>query len=311
MNSLRIAVIGVGYLGKFHAQKLAQMPNVSLVGIADLDIEKAKALAAEHHCEAVADYHELLPKIDAAVIVVPTRFHFDVAMTCLQKNLHVFIEKPITTTVEEADILIKTAKEKNCLIQVGHLERFNPAIIGILPFLNNPLFIESHRIAPFTPRGTDVNVILDLMIHDIDLICHLVKSKISDIRASGSPILSNEIDIANARIEFENGCVANVTASRAGTKTERSMRLFQADGYFSINLHEKTASIYRKGDGEIFPGIPNIQKESVSFDKGDAIYAELSEFTSAIREHRSPAVTGIDGCYALDIAEKITKILEK
>ena len=306
MKQSNIAVIGVGYLGKFHAEKYASLPNVNLVAVVDFDLARAKVVAAELGCEAFTDIHDLVGKVDAVSIVTTTKSHFEVAKFCLQHGINTLIEKPITSTVAEAEELIRLAHEHKLIIQVGHLERFNPAITALHTILKQPKFIESHRIAPFTLRGADVNVVLDLMIHDIDLISFLVKSKIKSIAANGVPVLSNEIDIANARIEFENGAVANVTASRAGTKKERMMRIFQDDAYLSVNLQDKSCSIYRKGTGEMFPGIPDIKMESLSFPESDAIKDEIKAFIKALNEKSTPLVTGEDGMQALAIAEQIT-----
>ncbi|HXV20293.1 MAG TPA: Gfo/Idh/MocA family oxidoreductase, partial [Desulfuromonadales bacterium] len=215
MSRLRAGVIGVGYLGRFHAQKYAALENVDLVGIADVSRERAEEVAAEVGTTAFTDYRELLAQVDLVSIVVPTQHHFPVAKECLEAGCHILLEKPVTQTVAEADELIRMAAERHLIFQVGHLERFNPAILALRGVLKNPLFIESHRLAPFKPRGTDVNVVLDLMIHDIDIILNMVPSTVKVVNSVGVPVLSNEVDIANARLQFENGCVANVTASRA------------------------------------------------------------------------------------------------
>jgi predicted dehydrogenase len=307
---IRCAVIGVGHLGKFHAEKYAQLPEAQLVAVVDHDLTRAEHLAEQYDCQALIDYTQLIDLVDAVSIVTPTQTHFDVAKFFLARGVHCLIEKPITTTVAEANDLINIAVENNCLIQVGHLERFNSAIIALHTILKTPRFIESHRIAPFTPRGADVNVVLDLMIHDIDLIRFLVDSPVRSIAANGAPVLTNEIDIANARIEFENGCVANVTASRAGTKQERSMRIFQSDAYISVDLQQKICSIYRKGNGEMFPGIPEINKETSTFPQSDAILAEITAFIHAIQTKTPSPVSGEAGKEALEIAARITEIVK-
>jgi predicted dehydrogenase len=309
MKILRCAVIGVGYLGKFHAEKYATLSTTELVAVVDTDLTIAKELADKLNCQAFNDYQDLVGKVDAISIVTPTTYHYKIAKFCLEHGIHCLIEKPITTTVTEADELIALAKKYNVLIQVGHLERFNSAIVALQANLNEPKFIESHRIAPFNLRSKDVNVVLDLMIHDIDLISSLVQSDIKTIAANGAPILSDEIDIANARIEFMNGAVANVTASRAGLKQERMMRIFQADAYISINLQDKSYSIYRKGTGEMFPGIPDIKKESHEFPQGDAIKDEIAAFANSILNHQPILVTAEDGKKALEIAQQITAIV--
>lgn len=306
MKQCKCAVIGTGYLGKFHAQKYAALNNAKLIAVVDTNLARAQEISTELNCDALSDYRELVGKVDAVSIVTPTKSHFEVAKFCLQNGINTLIEKPITSTVAQADELIQIARDNNALIQVGHLERFNPAITSLQGILKQPKFIESHRIAPFTLRGSDVNVVLDLMIHDIDLISFLVKSNITSIVANGIPVLSNEIDIANARIEFENGAVANVTASRAGMKKERMMRIFQEDAYLSVNLQDKSCSVYRKGKGEMFPGIPDIKMENLEFADADAIKDEIEAFIKAIDEQSVPLVTGEDGKKALAIAEQIT-----
>ena len=228
---------------------------------------------------------------------------------CLQSGVHVMLEKPMTTTTEEAQELVDLAKQNNLILQVGHLERFNPAILALDNVLTEPLFIESHRVAPFNPRGADVNVILDLMIHDIDIILDLVGHPLEKIDAKGVSVLSNEIDIANARLEFNNGAVANVTASRAGMKSERKMRLFQHDAYISIDFQNKKLGIHRKGDGELYPGVSNISSEEQVFDQGDALNAEIESFLSCIKSGSRPKVSGEDGLQALHTAIEISKLL--
>jgi predicted dehydrogenase len=309
MKKLSCAVIGVGYLGKFHAEKYATLPTTELVAVVDSDLGTANEIATKYNCKSFSDYRQLVGEVDAVSIVTPTTYHYDIAEFCLSHGIHTLIEKPITSTVEQAEKLIKLAKQHNVLIQVGHLERFNSAIVALRSVLTKPQFIESHRIAPFNMRSIDVNVVLDLMIHDIDLIRSLVNSEIKSIAANGAPVLSEEIDIANARIEFINGTVANVTASRAGTKQERTMRIFQPDAYISINLQDKSYSVYRKGSGEMFPGIPDIQKESMQFPQGDAIKAEIEAFADSIMNNRPILVTAEDGKKALEIAQQITNIV--
>lgn len=306
MKHCKCAVIGTGYLGNFHAQKYTALDNATLVAVVDTNLARAQEIGAKLNCDALSDYRELVGQVDAVSIVTPTKSHFEVAKFCLQNGINTLIEKPITSTVAEADELIQIAHDNNVIIQVGHLERFNPAITSLQGILKQPKFIESHRIAPFTLRGADVNVVLDLMIHDIDLISYLVKSKIKSILANGVSVLSNEIDIANARIEFENGAVANVTASRAGMKKERMMRIFQEDAYMSVNLQSKSCSVYRKGKGEMFPGIPDVKIENLEISDSDAIKDEIEAFIKAINEQSTPLVTGEDGKQALAIAEQIT-----
>ena len=309
MKKLRCAVIGVGYLGKFHAQKYAELEHAELVAVVDANIEQAKKIAGQLNCLALANYQDLANKVDAVSIVTPTKTHFTIAQFCLDQQIHTLLEKPMTTTVTEANKLIDLAKQHRLILQIGHLERFNSAITALEPILKTPKFIESYRIAPFTLRGSDVNVVLDLMIHDIDLIQHLVDAEIKSIVANGAPILSTEIDIANARIEFNNGSVANVTASRAGTKQERSMRIFQEDAYIAVNLQHKSCTIYKKGKGEMFPGIPDIQMETLQLAENDAIKDEIKAFLHSITKNKPAIVPGEAGKLALETAAKITAIV--
>ena len=234
MKKLRIGVVGTGYLGKFHAEKYAQMDEVDLVGVVDIDRAQAKQVAKTVNAGIYTNHKDLFGKIDAASVVVPTPAHFVVAKDLLKHDIDVLIEKPITTTLKDADELIAIAGSKGLIIQVGHLERFNPAVIALNDMIAQPMFLESHRLSIYKERCTDVNVVLDLMIHDIDLILNFVQSDIVDIRASGIPVVSDHVDIANARLEFKNGCVANVTASRISTRNERKIRLFQKDSYLTV-----------------------------------------------------------------------------
>lgn len=308
--SIRTAVIGVGYLGKFHAQKYAQLKSANLIGVVDPDIETAKTLAESLGCDAFTDYQQILDKVDAVSIVAPTTLHHTIAADCLRKGIHVLVEKPMTTTVAEADELIELAREHQCLLQVGHLERFNAAVLALGDRLEqSPLFIESHRLAPFKPRATDVDVVLDLMIHDIDIILDFVKSDLTDIRASGASVLSGSIDIANARLEFANGCVANVTSSRVSQKSERKMRLFQKNAYIGIDFQEKSVDIYHTGQGEMFPGIPDIAHEVIKGGESDALLDEIKDFLDAIGNGRSPIVSGEDGRRALATAIQINQLV--
>lgn len=308
-DALRTAVIGVGYLGQFHAEKFAQLAGSELVAVVDTSRERAEEVAAKVGATVCTDYRELLGRVDAVSIVVPTQHHFEVARAFLAQGVHVLLEKPVTTTVEEADELIRLADEKSLVFQVGHLERFNPVVIGLEGLLTEPRFIESIRIAPFKPRGTDVNVVLDLMIHDIDIIQTIVGSPVKQINSIGAPVFTDEEDIANARIQFENGCVANVTASRISLKSERKMRIFQGDSYISVDFQNKKLAVFRKGEGEMFPGVPNVSMEEKAFDQGDALKAEISSFLDCIRTGRPPVVSGRDGKRALETALMISNKL--
>lgn len=310
-KTVKTAVIGTGYLGKYHVEKFATLEQASLVAICDVNPEHSRALSEKYRVAATTDYRTLANEVDAVSIVTPTPSHFEIGQFFLENGVHVLMEKPITTTVEEADTLIETAKKNNTLLQVGHLERFNNVIKSVTPHLANPRFIESQRLAPFKLRGSDVNVVLDLMIHDIDIILSLVKSNIKNIRANGASVLTEFIDIANARLEFESGCIASVTASRVSLTSERRLHLFQNDCYMNLDLDRKKSRIHRKGDGEMFPGIPNIDREKAYYEKGDPLREEIDAFLTAIINNTPPAVTGEDARKALATAIKITQAVHE
>ncbi len=311
MSKLRAAVIGVGYLGNYHAQKYAALDSVELIGVVDSDSARAAEVASNCNCAAFSDYRELIGKVDAVSVVVPTQHHYQVARDFLSNGIHVLIEKPITVTIEQADELISLADSGKLLFQVGHLERFNPVLMAVESVLIEPLFVESVRIAPFKPRGTDVNVVLDLMIHDIEIIQHLVKSPVARIDAIGAPVFTAEEDIANARIAFENGCVANVTASRISLKSERKMRIFQRDAYLTLDFQNKKVLVAKKGEGELLPGIPNVQVKEQELGQSDPLLLEISSFVEAILTGKQPQVSGRDGRMALETALKINESLNR
>ena len=309
MVKVRTAVIGVGYLGRFHAQKYAALPESQLVAVVDSDAGARERVAAETGCRAVADFTSILGEVDAVSIATPTPLHFAVARTCLERGVHVLVEKPITETPDEARALVQLAAERRLVLAVGHLERFNSAFLALAGTLRTPRFVESHRLAPFKARGTDVNVVLDLMIHDIDLIQSLVGSPIESIDAVGTSVFSAGLDIANARIRYENGCVANTTASRVSMKVERKLRLFQDDAYISIDLQQKVLTIVRKPEEgtSVTPG--QVTLEERSYEQGDALKMEIEAFLASIREGRPPVVTGEDGLHALEAAIRITELV--
>jgi len=311
MTRLRCAVVGAGYLGRFHAQKYASLADCELVGVADPSAEARERLRAELGVQGCADYRELLGRTDAVSIATPTPLHHAVARDFLAAGAHVLVEKPVTATAAEARELIALAAAKGLVLQVGHLERFNPVIVAVAGELSAPRFIESNRLAPFKPRGTDVSVVLDLMIHDIDLIEHIVRSPIASIDAVGAPVFTDEIDIANARIRFANGCVADATASRISLKSERKLRVFQADAYLSIDLQQKLLSIVRK-PSVIEDGVPpKVDLEERSFGQGDALMDEIRAFVGAVRTGARPVVSGEDGLRALETATRIVELVER
>jgi predicted dehydrogenase len=308
MGMVRTGVIGVGYLGRFHAQKYAALEGATLVAVVDANAENRERVAAETGCQAVADYRELYGRVDAVSIATPTPSHHAIALDCLRHGLHVLVEKPITETIDQARELVAAAAAADRLLQVGHLERFNSAILALEGVLGVPRFIESHRLAAFKARGTDVNVVLDLMIHDIDLIQSLVGAPIVSIDAVGASVFSAGLDIANARIRYANGCVANTTASRVSMKQERKLRLFQDDAYVSIDLQQKVLTIVRKPAGaDVVPG--QVAIEERTYEQGDALRHEIEAFLDSIRRHVPPAVSGEDGLRALETAIRITELV--
>jgi predicted dehydrogenase len=311
MNSIRVAVIGAGYLGRFHAQKYAQVSGCSLEAVVDVSAEARGRVAEEVGTRAVADYQDLLGKVDAVSVVTPTPSHFEIARAFLEAGAHVLVEKPITQTPAEARDLIALARARKRVLQVGHLERFNAAILAAEPHLKTPRFVECHRLAPYRERGTDVNVVLDLMIHDLDIVQTIVGSPVSAIDAIGTPVFSGEIDIVNARIRFENGCVANATASRVSLKTERKLRIFEDDAYLSLDLQQKILTVVRKRESPPVAGELPVSIEEQSLEPGDALKAEIESFLTCIRTGGTPVVTGEAGLYALETAIRITELVQR
>jgi predicted dehydrogenase len=311
MTPIRAAVVGCGHFGRFHAEKYAALPEAELVAVVDCDLAAAGRLAERFGVPALGDPAALAGLAEAASVAVPTGAHCAVASRLLEAGLHVLVEKPIAASLAEADALIALAAARARILQVGHLERFNAAVLALTEVLARPLFVESHRLAPFQPRGTDVDVVLDLMIHDIDLIQELVGAPLAHVDAVGVPVLSARDDIANARLRFEGGCVANVTASRVSLKSERKMRLFQRDAYLSIDFQAGEATIARKGAGARLPGVPEIGLERRRFEHNDPLRLEIEAFLAAIRGTRPVAVAGEDGRRALATALRITQALER
>jgi predicted dehydrogenase len=311
MEKIRAAVVGVGYLGRFHAQKYAQATQCELVAVADARAEARAQLTTELGVRAVADYRDLLGTVDAVSVVTPTPAHFEIARAFLTAGAHVLVEKPITETAEEARELIAVAARHHRILQVGHLERFNAAILAAEPYLRSPRFVECHRMAPYRERGTDVNVVLDLMIHDIDIVQTIVGAPIATIDAVGTPVFSDEIDICNARIRFTNGCVANATASRVSLKTERKLRVFEDDAYISLDLQQKIMTLIRKRSPTDGPGPLPVTIEEQALDQGDALRSEVESFLDCIRTGRAPVVSGEAGLIALETATRITEQVHK
>ncbi|MCB0771401.1 MAG: Gfo/Idh/MocA family oxidoreductase [Flavobacteriales bacterium] len=314
----RIGVLGAGHLGRIHIQQLKEIEDWEVVGFHDPHPEKCEAITAEFGVEATQDPEALIDRVDVVDIVTPTLSHFDLASKALRAGKHVFIEKPLTNTVAEADELLALSRSCRRSVQVGHVERFNPAFQAALPFFASPMFIETHRLAQFNPRGTDVSVVLDLMIHDIDIVLHVVKCPVADIRASGVAVVSDTPDIANARIAFANGCVANLTASRISMKNMRKSRFFQRDAYIAVDMLTKSTEIVRmrtvEGEPDPFAvtmdlgpdkGIREISFEKPEVHVTNAIREELRAFATSIRKGEPPAVSIEDGAEALRTAHRI------
>ncbi len=306
---LKCAIIGVGYLGRFHAQKYHALPDIELVAVCDTNSDRCEKVGRELNVPAYLHYEDLLDRVDAVSIAAPTPMHYEIAKHCITAGVHVLVEKPITETVEQANELIKLAKDKQIILQIGHLERFNTARLALDAYLDKPLFVESHRLAPFSARGTDVNVVLDLMIHDIDLIQAIVGDAITQIDAHGASIMSKTIDIANVKITFANHCIANLTASRISFKTERKMRIFQANSYLSLDYHNKQFAVFQKANEGIFPGMPEIISHQSELPQGDALLEEIKAFVQCIKNGTQPLVGGKEGRDALATAVQISSLI--
>lgn len=308
-NKVRVGVFGVGSLGQHHARIYANMPTAEFVGVFDTDTTRAQQIASQHGTRAFASPTDLAAAIDAASIAVPTQYHLEIGQRLIEQNVHLLVEKPIATTTAEAETLVRLASEKNLLLQVGHVERFNPVMAFLEEHLKAPRFIEAIRLASFPPlregappRGTEVSVVLDLMIHDLEIILHLVRSPVIDIRAVGVPVLSKTEDIANIRLAFQNGCVANVTASRISAERLRKIRVFQEDSYVSLD--------YMNQEGQLSHKTPaGITTTAVPIQKGEPLVAELESFVQCVQTHRQPVVTGRQASDALRLAVEICRVI--
>ncbi len=310
MPKIRVGVVGVGHLGQHHARIYAELPNCELVGVADVDAGAAQRIAKQYKTKAYTDHRDLLDRVDACSVVVPTIHHFAVAADFLARGIHVLVEKPITSTVEEAQALIDLAREKNCILQVGHIERFNAAIMRLRQIVRNPAFIEAHRLGPYDPRVKDVGVVLDLMIHDLDIILQLVQAPVTYVEAAGVGIYGKHEDIANARIHFENGCIANVTASRVTPLRKRKIRVFQPNAYISIDYIEQEVEIYRRiKNPNPAPGTPSVTivrtKETIKRQEP----LKLQHFLECVQHGRPPMVKGEHARDALELAVEITRLV--
>lgn len=318
---LKAGLVGAGHLGKIHLRLLQQSEKYELIGFHDKDVENGKKLEAELGYKYFENFDELLSQIDMLDIVTPTLYHYDYALKAIEKGLHFFIEKPVTQTLKQAEEILYKCRENNIKAQVGHVERYNPAFIATKDFIKDPMFIEIHRLAEFNPRGTDVSVVLDLMIHDLDILLSIVKSKVKNIHASGVCVVSKTPDITNARIEFENGCVANLTTSRISMKAMRKSRFFQKDAYISVDFLEKKAEVIRMKEAPENPSdfdmiIENAEgeKSQILFEypniqPNNAILDELESFSNAINENREVEVSLEDGTEALKVALEIMKLI--
>ena len=298
-QKVKCGVIGVGSLGQHHARIYASLPNVEFVGITDASPERAREIAERHNTRVFASQEELAAACEAVSIVVPTDLHAEVAIPVLRQGAHILIEKPICASLEEAHAVLAEARKTNRLVQVGHIEHFNPVMSYLEQHVREPLYITADRLAPFNIRGTEVGVVLDLMIHDIGIIQQLVKSPIERLDSVGVEVLSGKEDIANARIQFANGCVANINTSRVSTKKVREIRVFQQDGYLSLNFMEQSGHLVRKN------GL-SLEKEEIPIEKDEPLKLELAAFVECVRQKLSPKVGGVEGATALEVAMQIT-----
>ena len=309
-DQLRVGVVGVGYLGRFHALIYSRMPNINLVGVVDADRETADTVAAESGCTAYYDHHELLDKVDAVSIVVPTTLHLEISSPFLRAGIHTLLEKPIASTVEEGNGIVELARQHNTLLQIGHLERFNAGVMELAHRIGDtaPRFVEAERLGEFVARATDVDVVSDLMIHDIDIILSLIKSDIVSVSATGTPVLTDHIDIANARLEFANGSVANVSASRVSEKKSRRIRVFGPNNYLSLDFIDQRIDIAypKERPGEEWP---EIAVESVEIEPVKPLDAELASFTECVIDKQKPLVDGHVGLEALDVAMQVKQAI--
>jgi predicted dehydrogenase len=304
---LRAGVIGVGHLGQHHARLYASIPGATLVGVTDQSAERAQEIAGRHAAQPYRNPEDLLKDVDLVSVAVPTSAHYSVAKMCLEAGKHVLVEKPIAVRPAEAHELVALAKAKGCRLQVGHSERFNPIMQMMRPYIKRPVFIEGHRQSGYSPRGTDVDVVLDLMIHDIDLVLSFNPGPVEEVRASGVAVLSPTVDIAQARIQFRGGCVANLTASRVSTNKMRRLRLFQREQYLSIDFQTRQAVITRR---RIVPGVPpELDAETFQGNADEPLRLQLESFVQAVQTGTRPEVSGEDGAAALDVAHLVLKAI--
>ncbi len=312
-DKLRVGVIGVGHLGEYHVQKYKAIPDVELVGVVDSNTSRLDEIANRYDIRAFSDHHAILGKVDAVSLAVPTEIHFEVAKDILSNGVHLLIEKPITYELEPADILISMARKRNLVLQVGLVERFNPAVVKMESLLNRPVFLESHRMNVFTTRGIDVDVVLDLMIHDLDIILHSVPSEVKELHAVGMSVITDKTDVANSRILFEDGTVANLTASRVSSSNLRKIRVFQPDAYLSVNCLKRKISIIRlDANFKNIDDVPQLSANKIDFPNRDPLAEEIASFVNTVVTKESdPVVTGEDGRRALKVALSIIDQIER
>ena len=304
--ALRLGVVGAGHFGRYHARKMAALDGARLVAVADIDADRAAVVADPLDADALSDHRALIGQVDAVSVAVPAAAHYTVVKDFLDAGIHVLVEKPFTERVATAEELTALAEAGGLVLQVGLIERFSDAFRTIAPRVTRPVYVEAARIAPFSPRGTDVSVVLDMMIHDIDIILALVDAPVADVDAVGAPVFSGSEDIANARLKFANGCTANVTASRVSLKTERTLRIFQPDVYIKVDHGERSVRVARRKEGNAPPAGPDgVELETLRFDQGDALQREIESFVQTVRAGGVPAVTGGDGVRSLEIAQRI------
>jgi predicted dehydrogenase len=310
MSDLRAAIIGAGRLGTLHAQKYAALDSVKFAYVADIDYERARILAHDTGAQAITDYHELAGKVDLVSIASPSITHHEVAAAMLSAGIDVLLEKPMAATLDEARELAELAKKHARVFQIGHLERFNPAIVRLRSILSGPRFVECDRLAPFTERGTDVDVILDLMVHDLDVILSLTSAEVASVEAVGVAVLTDTIDVANARIRFRNGLIANISASRVAPRRERKIRFFQPDAYISVDYEARRVQIYRKSPPPTGAKYPLISAEQLDLGEGDPLADEIKSFVEAVRTRGTPAVTAEDGLRVMTLINQIRTSME-
>jgi predicted dehydrogenase len=310
VRKIKVGVVGVGYFGQFHAEKYAKMEGAELVGVADMDGARAREIAQRCRTQPFARYTDLFEKVQAVSIAVPTPFHYSITKECFSHGIDVLLEKPISSTLEEADQLVHLAESKGLILQVGHLERFNGALSGIEARVQHPWFIESHRSGPFTGRGAEVDVVLDLMVHDLDIVLSLVKSRVGQFQAVGFPVLTHTSDVANARIEFENGCTASLTASRVSEEKIRKTRIFQPEGILSIDTLSQKLFLSKKAVSPGTEKVPEMVTEEIPVKKTDPLEAEIHSFLRCVRDRMDPQVSGKDGRRALMLALQIIQKID-